>query len=214
VAAVTRKNLARQEREQLCDLALELGSTAPTLCGEWRVQELVAHLLVRERSLIGAPGIVIKPLSGLHDRETARVARSAELPTLVAKLRSARSFLGIPGIDQLVNTLEFFVHHEDIRRAQPDWQPRQLDDRSSGVLWKAIGVSGKGLVRPAGVPVTIRNAATGQTTVLRGGSSPVTLTGEVAELVMFLYGRSQTRDLQFEGPEDSVARLKAARLGV
>jgi len=211
---VTSKTLARQEREQLCELALELGPSAPTLCGDWDVQHLVAHLLVRERNPLGASGIVIRPLSGLHDSAVDRTARNDELPRLVRKLRDGHSYLTLPGIDPLVNTLEFFVHHEDIRRAQPDWEPRVLDERSSATLWKAIGVSGKGLVRPAGVPVTIHNAATGQTTVLRGGSSPVTLTGEVAELVMFLYGRSQTRDLRFEGPEESVAKLKGADFGV
>lgn len=206
-------SVARAEREGLCDLALSVGASAPTLCGDWDVRDLVAHLLVRERSVIGAPGIVVKPLAGLHDRAVERTARE-DLATLVRKLRSRRGFLTLPGVDELVNTLEFFVHHEDIRRAQPDWQPRELDSRTSATLWKAISISGKGLVRPAGVPVTIRNADTGQTSVLRRGDSPVVLTGRPAELVMFIYGRRQTVGLEFDGPADSVERLKAARLGI
>ena len=214
MAAVTRKNVARQEREQLCDLALELGPAAPTLCGDWTVQELVAHLVVRERHPIGASGITIKPLSGLHDGAVARLARKEELRTMVGKLRDGFSYLKLPGVDPLVNTLEFFVHHEDIRRAQPDWQPRELDARTAATLWKAIGVSGKGLIRPAGVPVTLVNAANGRTAVLRGGDDPVTVTGEVAELVMFVYGRQETRGLKFDGPEASVAKLRSANLGI
>lgn len=205
--------VARQEREQLCDAALAMGASAPTLCGEWDVRHLVAHLLVRERSLTGAPGIVVKPLAGLHDRAIERTARE-DLPTLVGKLRSARGFLTLPGIDPLANTLEFFVHHEDIRRAQPNWRPRDLDDRTSAALWKAISVSGKGLVRPAGVPVVIRNADTGQTSVLRRGASQVTVTGQPSELVLFLFGRKQTYGLEFDGPPASVARLREASLGI
>lgn len=214
MAAVTQKTVARQEREHLCDLALELGSSAPTLCGDWDVQHLVAHLLVRERNPVGASGITIKPLAGLHDGAVDRTARNDDLEKMVHKLRDGFSFLTLPGIDPLVNTLEYFVHHEDIRRAQPGWEPRELDQRTAATLWKAIAVSGKGLVRPAGVPVIIRNATTGATSVLRRGSDPVVLTGEVAELVMFIYGRSQTRGLEFEGPEESVSRLKSASLGI
>lgn len=208
------KSLAQRERQELCDLALELGASAPTLCGDWDVQHLVAHLVVRERRPIGAAGITIKPLAGLHEGDVTRVARTQDLDTMVGKLREGFSYLRLPGIDSLVNTLEFFVHHEDIRRAQPDWKPRQLDQRTAATLWKAIGISGKGLIRPAGVPVTIVNAADGRSTVLRGGSDPVTITGEVAELTMFIYGRHETRGLQFEGPEASIARLKAAKLGI
>ncbi len=214
MAAVTQKTVAQQEREQLLDLALELGSDAPTLCGDWRVKELIAHLVVRERRPIGALGITIKPLAGLHDGAVAKVADQQSLDLMVGKLRDGFSYLKLPGIDPLVNTLEFFIHHEDVRRAQPGWEPRELDARTAATLWKAVGVSGKGLIRPAGVPVTIVNATTGSTAVLRGGSDPVTITGEPAELALFIYGRDQTRGLQFDGPEASVTRLKNAKLGI
>ena len=48
------------------------------------------------------------------------------------------------------------MHHEDIRRAVPGWEPRELTDREQRVLFKGVAVAGKGLVRPAGVPVEIR----------------------------------------------------------
>lgn len=214
MAGVTDVSVARQEREALCDLALELGPEAPTLCGDWSVQELVAHLVVRERHPVGASGITIKPLSGLHDAAVARVARKEQLADLVGKVRDGFSYLKLPGIDPLVNTLEFFVHHEDIRRAQPGWEPRELDARTAATLWKAVGTAGKGLIRPAGVPVTIVNATTGSSTVLRRGDDPVTITGEPAELVMFVYGRGETRGLRFDGPDGSVAKLRSASLGI
>jgi uncharacterized protein (TIGR03085 family) len=205
--------VARAERLQLCDLALEVGADAPTLCGDWDVKELVAHLLVRERSLLGGPGIVVPQLAGLTEREMARTARS-NLQTLVGKLRKAHSLLGLPVIDPLFNTLEYFVHHEDIRRAQPGWEPRVLDPSTTTTLWRAISVTGRGLVRPAGVPVAIHDTETGRTATLRRGSDPVTINGKPSEIVMFIHGRRQTVGLELTGPEASIQRLRDANLGI
>lgn len=205
-------SVARAERHQLCDLALQVGPSAPTLCGDWDVKDLVAHLVVRERSPLGAPGIVVPKLEHLTDRAMHKAARR-DLGTLVDQLRAARSLLALPVMDQLVNTVEFFVHHEDIRRAQHGWRPRALDDRTNDALWRAISVGGRALVRPAGVPVTLRRSDTGDTVELRRGSDPVVLTGPVSELVLFLYGRRQTAGLEFTGPEESVRRLREASLG-
>jgi uncharacterized protein (TIGR03085 family) len=207
-------SLARAERHRLCDLALELGPDAPTLSGDWTVKELVVHLLVRERSPVAAPGILVPALSGLTDRASRKLARE-DLSGLVEKLRHPRlTWAGIPGVDQLVNTAEFFVHHEDIRRAQPGWKPRDLAEAEQRALWKVVGVGGRALVRPAGVPVTVKHAGTGATTVLRGGDDPVVLTGPPAELMLFLYGRAEVEGLEFSGPPESVARLQKASLGI
>ena len=205
--------VARAERHQLCDLALEVGADAPTLCGDWDVKELVAHLLVRERSVLGAPGIIVPPLARLTDRQIARTARS-NLKPLVARLRKGHSLLGLPVIDPLVNTLEYFVHHEDIRRAQPGWEPRPLDPDTTATLWRAITVTGRGLIRPAGVPVVIRDIDSGRTATLRRGSDPVTVSGKPSEIVMFLHGRRQTVGLELTGPEASIQRLRDADLGI
>jgi uncharacterized protein (TIGR03085 family) len=112
-----------------------------------------------------------------------------------------------------VNTLEFFVHHEDIRRAQPGWEPRHLARAEESALWTAIKIGGRGLVRPAGVPVTIRRADGGATAVLRGGPDPVVVTGLPSEIVLFLFGR-QTRGLSLTGPDEAIASLNAADLGL
>jgi uncharacterized protein (TIGR03085 family) len=207
-------SFARRERRALCDLALAVGEDAPTLSGDWDVKDLVCHLLVRETSAIGAPGIVVAALSKLTDREMRRLRRQ-EFDALVERLRSpGLTPYAVPRIEALANTLEFFVHHEDIRRAQPEWRRRSLDAADQDALWGSIGFVGRGLVRGAGVPVAIRRTDTGKTTTLRRGEHPVEVAGPVSEIVLFLFGRDQTRDLAFEGPEERVAQLRRSSRGV
>ena len=208
-----RRSLARVERQQLCEAALAAGPDAPTLCGDWDVRDLLAHLLVRERSPLGAAGIQVATLAPLTDRAMDR-ATSRDFPDLVEAVRKARTPLALPLVDDVINTLEFFVHHEDIRRAQPGWSPRTLSRAEESALWAAIKVGGRGLVRPAGVPVTIRRADGGATATLRGGADPVVLTGLPSEVVLFLFGRRETQGLSLTGPDDAIAALESADLGI
>ena len=207
-------SLARRERSALCDLALVLGEDAPTLSGDWTAKELFAHLHLREHSLLGAPGLLIAPLSRLTDHEMARIGRK-DFTVLVERLRKpGLSPFAIPPVDRAVNTLEYFVHHEDLRRAQPGWTPRKLPAADESGLWSAIRLFGRGLVRPAGVPVRIRRTDTGAEATLRSGADPAVLAGMPSEIVMFLYGRDQHRGLSFTGPDAHIARLRAAGLGI
>ena len=101
----------------------------------------------------------------------------------------------------------------DLRRGQPDWAPRELDDKDVDAVWRAIRLGGKALVRPAGVPVEIRRSDTGATATLRRGGDPVTVEGPVADISLFLFGRRQVRDLTFAGPPERVASVRGAELG-
>ncbi|MFT3872121.1 MAG: TIGR03085 family metal-binding protein [Nocardioides sp.] len=205
--------LARREREALCDLALEVGPDAPTLCEGWTVVDLVTHLLVRERTPWAAPGIVFPALSGLTDRAMDRLARR-DFDTLVRQLRGrGLTPMALPPIDKLANTMEYVVHHEDIRRAQPDWVPRTLDERDLATIWSGLRAAGKGLVKRIGVPVVIRRSDIDLRAVLVGGADPVVVSGLPVEVTMFLFGRDRYRDLDLTGPDDAVAALRQAKLG-
>lgn len=205
-------SFARAERDRLCDLALETGPDAPTLCGDWNVRQLLAHLVVRENSPLSV-GIVVPPLASVTEKETERVAKKP-FDKLVGKVRKPRNPMALPGIDAAVNTAEYFVHHEDVRRAVDDWEPRSLEPDEQDALWRVARVSGKGLIRPAGVPVLVRRTDTGAQTNLRAGSDPVVVSGLPSEIVLFLYGRRETDGLTFEGPEERVTQLREARLGI
>ncbi|WP_193607082.1 TIGR03085 family metal-binding protein [Nocardioides lijunqiniae] len=206
-------SLARRERHALCDLALVLGEDAPTLCDGWTAKDLVVHLLVRETRPLGAAGIVLPALAGLTDRAVARLARR-DFAVLVERLRDpGLTPFALPPVERLANTLEYVVHHEDLRRGQPGWEPRALSLRDDDRLWRAVRLAGGALVRPAGVPVRIRRPGAEGAVTLRRGDDPVTIEGRPTEVALFLSGRAEVRGLRFDGPPASVARLQDADLG-
>jgi len=206
------RSLARRERAALCDLALEVGPDSPTLCSGWTAKDLVVHLLVRERSPLGSAGIMVGPLSGLTERASARYGQR-EYDALVDRLRSPGGLYAIPAVDRLANSFEYVVHHEDLRRGRPDWQPRALDPADLDTLWRQLA---KGVVfvgRKLPGPTVLHRADTGDSVIAKKGPDPVTITGGVVEIVLFLFGRDSVRDLIFEGPDEAVAAVRAADLG-
>lgn len=208
---------SRSERAALCNTALEVGEFAPTLCGDWTAKELVIHLLVRERDPIASVGVVMPVLSNLTERATRRL-EAQDFASLVERVRTGPprwSPFSVPPVDRAANTLEFFVHHEDIRRAQPDWTARELPPGDQTALWRSLRIAGKALLRRAGIPVQLRwdDGSSEHTTTLRSGDRPVLLTGTPDELALFCFGRREVAQVDLTGPEQAVARLRSAPLG-
>lgn len=190
--APEQPRLARRERAALCDLALEVGADAPTLCAGWDAKDLVIHLLVRERRPLAAIGIAVPAFSRLTDHASALYAERS-LDDLVAELRSPGLVYALPPVEVVANTFELLVHHEDLRRGRPGWEPRELAPADVEAIWttlrRGVRLMGRGLPGPA----VLRRADTGETVVAKGGPDPVTVTGDVVELVLHVFGRAETR---------------------
>ncbi|MGZ4437069.1 MAG: TIGR03085 family metal-binding protein [Nocardioidaceae bacterium] len=207
--------MSRTERTALCDTALQVGEDQPTLCEGWTVKDLVVHLLVREGGLAAA-GIVLKPLAGLTAAESRRLARR-DFTVLVERLRGGPprwSPYAVPRVDALLNTLEMFVHHEDVRRAQPTWTPRELTDREQRLLWKQVRVVAKRLTRKVEVGVTLERSDSGARTVVHEGTPMVSVRGLPSELALFVFGRVRASDVELFGDAAAVATLRGTDLGV
>jgi uncharacterized protein (TIGR03085 family) len=160
--------------------------------------------------------VVVRPLAGLTDRVSRRVAER-DFTVLVERVRSGPprySPFAVPRVDAMVNTMEYFVHHEDIRRARPAWTPRELKERDEDRLWRIVRVAGRGLVRGSDVAVTIERTDTGERAVLKKGGSAVVVRGLPSEVSLFVYGRKQHADVELLGADDDVARLRGSSLGV
>ena len=208
-------DVARQERQELCDLLLEVGPEAPTLCAGWTTRDLAAHLVVRESRPDAAVGILVKPLAGYADSVQAKVAMRP-WPELVRDVRTGPPLLSVfrlPGAQGLADPFEFAVHHEDVRRARPGWVPRELPTGEQDLLWQRLARAGRLLARKSPVGVALRRSDTGEMIIAKAGTPSVTLVGEPLELVLRLYGRSECL-VDVEGSEGAVASFESARFSV
>ncbi len=214
---VSVSELARAERQQLCDLLEEVGPDAPTLCEGWTTRDLAAHLVVREGRPDAALGILGGPLAAWTER-VQNGAASEPFEKLVRLLRHGPpiwSQFRLPLVDGQANTVEFFVHLEDVRRAQPNWQPRSLSPELTEFLWERLRASGKMLFGKAKVGIQARRTDVDDApeVKIRGGKQTVTLLGAPAELTLFAFGRKENT-VQLEGDSEAVDALLTAKLGL
>ncbi|MDW6063498.1 TIGR03085 family metal-binding protein [Streptomyces sp. FXJ1.4098] len=206
---------ARRERLLLADLLETAGSDAPTLCEGWTTHDLAAHLVVRERRADAAAGLLLKPLAGRLDRVQAEFAAKpyGELVQLFREGPPRMSPFAVKQVDEAANTIEFYVHAEDVRRAQPDWQPREIDPVFADALWSRIERIAKTVGRKSPVGLVLRRPD-GRTAVAHRGTPVVTVTAGPGELAMFLFGRQDAARVGLEGDKEAVAKLQAAKLGI
>ena len=214
---------AHDERMALCALLDEAGPGAPTLCEGWRTADLAAHRVMRERRPDAAAGLLGGPLAGYTTRVTETLATGTPFPRLVEQIRSgppALSLFRIHGVDERANLVEYFVHHEDVRRAAGGWEPRTVKNGLADVLWQRLRLS-RILFRRATVGVElVRDDLTvdpGQQPVrmtARAKTPVVTVTGHPAELMMWALGRSTAAQVRLDGSADAVRCLSEARIGL
>lgn len=206
---------AKRERLLLADLLEAAGPDAPTLCDGWTTRELAAHLVVRERRADAAGGIVLAALKNRLERVQAEFTAKPyeELIQLIRTGPPRMSPYALKQLDEAANTVEFYVHAEDVRRAQPDWTPRELDAVFANALWSRMEKAARLLGRKAPVGLVLRRPD-GQTAVAHRGTPVVTVTGEPGELVLFAFGRQEAAQVEMEGDKDAIERLREAKLGI
>ncbi|MEU1282593.1 TIGR03085 family metal-binding protein [Streptomyces sp. NPDC005805] len=206
---------AKRERLLLADLLEAAGPDAATLCEGWRTLDLAAHVVVRERRPDATGGALLQALKDRAERIQAEFTALPydELLRMIRTGPSRMSPFALKQVDEAANTVEFFVHAEDVRRAQPDWTPRDLDPVFENVLWSRLEKGARLLGRKAPVGLVLRRPD-GQTAVAHRGTPVVTVTGDPGELTLFLFGRQEAARVDLEGEKAAVERVRTARLGV
>lgn len=197
---------------------LDVGPDAPTLCGDWTVRDLAAHLVIRERRPDGAAGLMIRPLAGYGDK-VRRHEAERDFDELVERVRTGPPSFSptkVAAIDRAINTVEFFVHHEDVRRAREGWEPRALDADLEGDLHGPFSK----LVRLTGrrSPVGLRLEPEGFSAIVAKrsdeGAPSVTVRGSLGEIVLFMYGRQEHSRVDLDGPDDAVDQVRTTKFGI
>ena len=216
---------ARDERLALCALLDQVGPREPTLCDGWTTLGLAAHLVLRERRPDAGLGLLGGPLAAHTRVMQRRLAQRTPYPRLVQLVRTGPprlSMFALPGADERANVVEYFVHHEDVRRAQPDWEPRKLDPGLTEVLWGRLRMA-RFVLRKAPVGVELVRddqpelAGPGGPRVritARARTPVVTVTGPPAELTMWTLGRTTAARVRLDGSDAAIAALSGARWGI
>jgi uncharacterized protein (TIGR03085 family) len=205
--------VAAGERHALCNLMDEVGPEAPTLCVGWTARDLAAHLVVRESRPDVAGGILLPALARYTNRVQSSIAQRP-WTELVDRVRSGPPWWSpwrLPWVGDLGNTMEFFVHHEDVRRARTGWEPRPTDSRRAGVLWGLLRAAGV-LYRKSPVGVVLRTPDGSERTARRG-ERLVTVVGSPEELTLHAFGRDQAI-VDIEGDQVAVAALRSSQRGL
>jgi uncharacterized protein (TIGR03085 family) len=210
-------NWAQVERQALAADFAELGPDAATLCTGWDARRLAAHLVARERRPdAAAAGLAAGAVQPLKDYAASVLRGEARRPwndllELVRTGPPAWSPLRFEPLDARFNTIEFFVHHEDLRRAQVGWQPRVLPAEQAYVLWQHVVGAARLFLRRLPVGLLLQRPG-GRAVRVREGDPAVTVVGEPGELALYITGRREHANVELLGDEDALAQLAAATI--
>jgi len=214
--------IREQERVALCATFASLGPAAPTLCEDWNVAQLAAHLVASER-WAGLPLAtfvypLLRVMPGALGQRFIRSGQRVGLRQLAAVERRGwewslrRLAAGPPAAFRLpwagpLRLVEDWIHHEDARRAN-GLGPRQRSPQLEGALWWAgtavarfpdfaYGRAGVEAVGPDGRRFRL------------GSAEPtVFVTGPPGEILLFLAGRTEVAQVEVVADEASLADLR------
>lgn len=210
--------VAASERAALCDTFAEVGPDAPTLCSPWLTRDLAAHLVLRERRPDVAVGAWVPILSERLEREQQELALTSLWPDLIEQVRSGPPPwhpAKIAAVDEALNGLEFFIHHEDVLRAQPGSTGRALDAAIEHGVWTGLKRTAKMLFRKVGAGLVLAAPGYGRIAVKAPSKKgSVTVTGSPGELALLAYGRGSHAEFDARGSRSAIAALQTAALGV
>lgn len=228
---MSRTRWARVERSNLVAAARVAGPDAPTLCGQWTVRELLAHLVLREARPDAAAGIIVPAFAGRTAKVQAKIAAQPFDDLLTAVESGPPMYSPFRAIDAFANLSEMFVHHEDIRRGAGPAPERPLDIELERKLLTLSARLAKASMRSVKVAVELvpvfsagsgageevgrdGTGARGVVVGRRGAAAPggigsVRVTGSPGELLLWVTGRDP--HVQIEGDDVSLALLATTR---
>jgi uncharacterized protein (TIGR03085 family) len=172
---------------------------------------MAAHLYVRERRADAMPGVVLPGRLARHtDRVMASVLRVHSYDHIVDRVADGPP-LALRAVDGVMNLFEYFVHAEDIRRAN-GMGPRELPVEMEQLMWRRLRPLLRGMFRRVRRTQLEFVTEHGDRTVVGSGPT-VRMLGPVGEIVLYAYDRKRIAEVVLTGDAGAIERLEAARLG-
>ena len=183
------------------------GPNEPTLVDQWQTQHLAASVYLRENphqvtARVSGPSTAAMntAIEKLAEESSSRKAfyslvrkigdgaepaPSGKRPSLFKRVRNSMKQRRHDA-DSLL--LEFFVHTEDIRRAQSRWAPRKLSDTYAGALFEQLREQARKYYGNAKTGYVLVRT-NGERIVAKRGTTLTYVTGPAGELVLHALGR-------------------------
>jgi len=172
---------------------------------------------LREHDLVAGPCLVLPgPFGRFAQRRRARLAARKDFAWLVARIRSGPplGFFRIGWVRSLANLNEFFVHHEDVRRANGR-EPRSLTPAMDAALWRNVRRGSHYLSRRLeACGLEIEWAGTDERVTVRPGGPTAGLSGAPGELLLYVFGRQDAAQVEVSGPPEAVAAVRRTHFGM
>ncbi len=208
----------KSQREALCDALDAVHPSSPTLCEGWTAHHLAAHVWLRESDAWRVGGALLTGRRDRIDLRMAEVMTQRPYADLVAAIRRGPERLSpfrLPGMEAVANTLEFFVHCEDVRRGSGNNTPRPTDLSLEELCWKRVPAMARMFLR--GCPAAVwleRDLPPGEPVRIGRGPDIVTLVGAPSELLLYLFGRRGAAAVEVIGEPAAISVLDHRKLGV
>ncbi len=184
------RELRDRQLQRFCDVLAAVRPDAPTYCAGWDAHDLAVHVWQLKRDPLSWPGVAIPALAGYAARRAAQVKRRWGYAELIAGLRAEPGEIAcMPGdrFEDYRHALgEYWMHTQDV--ALPNGVPQPvMDDLLEKALAKRVQVAARQLHwRTRGL---VFERPDGRRRAITPGGPRRVVTGDVANLVLWTYGR-------------------------
>ena len=189
---------------------------ADTLCAGWDVEDLAAHLIVRERGNIPArAGIVVPFLHHKHDAAITKTKRIGH-EKMIAQLEKPPVWVKrLP-----FNVIEFYVHNEDLLRGKLG-RSRVISVELEAALSEFVPQLARFAFRRVsdGFRLVIHDESSGETHEKSVGkcsevSPELEISGRAGELILLFMGRGKHAKVKSSGTDEAKRLYRLADIGI
>jgi len=187
---------ASEQRQALATALRGVTADAPTLCEGWAAEDLALHIVIRDSrpDLMVGPQL---PLVGDWASNALENLRNTGYAQLVKRAEAGPPLFfpqSLPPLNDMMNTAEFYIHTEDVLRAQPEFDPnspRVISAKLRKRLWGQGALMFPMAARGAKKRITFVSPGYGSRTSGPVSAPKLRIEGAPEELLLWAFGREE-----------------------